>query len=55
MMRSEIGEIFDARHFISDVSGAGNNWSVGYFEYGEQYKESIMETVRRTVEPCESL
>ena len=26
MMKSEIGELFDERMFISDVSGAGNNW-----------------------------
>lgn len=28
MMKSEIGEIFDERLFINDVSGAGNNWYI---------------------------
>jgi tubulin epsilon len=50
MLRSEIGDIFDTRHFISEVSGAGNNWAVGHYEYGNQYKESICEQIRYVVE-----
>lgn len=30
MLKSNIGEIFDERQFINDVSGAGNNWAQGY-------------------------
>ena len=37
MLRSDLGEIFDTRHFVSDVSGAGNNWAHGHFGYGNQY------------------
>jgi hypothetical protein len=25
-MRSDIGELFDQQQYITDVSGAGNNW-----------------------------
>ena len=25
-MRSPIGELFDARQLLTDVSGSGNNW-----------------------------
>jgi tubulin epsilon len=55
MLRSEIGDIFDTRQFISDVSGAGNNWSVGHFEYGNLYQEKICDQIRYVVEQCESL
>ena len=55
LLRSEFGEIFDTRQIISDVSGAGNNWAVGFHEYGQKYSEAISETVRRTAEGCDSL
>lgn len=55
LLRSEYGEIFDTRQIISDVSGAGNNWAVGFHEYGQKYKEDISEKVRRTTEYCDSL
>lgn len=41
LLKSEIGEIFDQRHFVSDVSGAGNNWAHGFHGYGNQY-ESLL-------------
>jgi tubulin epsilon len=31
LLKSDLGEIFDQRHFVSDVSGAGNNWAQGHF------------------------
>ena len=30
LLRSEYGEIFDIDKIIKDVSGAGNNWAVGF-------------------------
>lgn len=55
MLRSEIGDIFDSRQFISDVSGCGNNWSVGFYDYGRRYEEQLMDKIRKTVEQCESI
>ena len=55
MLRSELGEIFDTRHFLSDVSGAGNNWAHGHFEYGNKYQEHLQEQIRSVVEQCESI
>lgn len=48
------GDLFDANHQVTDVSGAGNNWAHGYAEYGEQYGKTICETCRLALERCES-
>eukprot|EP01062_Namystynia_karyoxenos_P051506 TRINITY_DN40506_c0_g1_i1.p2 TRINITY_DN40506_c0_g1~~TRINITY_DN40506_c0_g1_i1.p2 ORF type:complete len:521 (+),score=210.52 TRINITY_DN40506_c0_g1_i1:71-1564(+) len=55
LTRGKLRHLFDRRHFISDVSGAGNNWAVGHCDYGERYREPIMETVRFNAEACDSL
>ena len=55
LTKGPIGELFDARQTITDVSGAGNNWAHGNAFYGPQYREAITESVRRTVEFCDSL
>nr|CCC93335.1 unnamed protein product [Trypanosoma congolense IL3000] len=55
MLRGPLGHLFDAAFFVSDVSGAGNNWAVGHMEYGDKYIDSITETVRGQVERCDSI
>jgi len=55
MMAGPLGELFDARQTITDVSGAGNNWAHGNAIYGPKYREDITESVRRTVEFCDSI
>ncbi|RHW69754.1 epsilon tubulin [Trypanosoma brucei equiperdum] len=55
MLRGPLGHLFDATFFVSDVSGAGNNWAVGHMEYGDKYIDSITETVRGQVERCDSI
>eukprot|EP01017_Pseudomicrothorax_dubius_P050473 TRINITY_DN9572_c0_g1_i1.p1 TRINITY_DN9572_c0_g1~~TRINITY_DN9572_c0_g1_i1.p1 ORF type:complete len:464 (-),score=74.97 TRINITY_DN9572_c0_g1_i1:84-1475(-) len=55
MLKSELGELFDQKHFIKDVSGAGNNWAHGFNYYGPKYEETLMENFRKTVEDCDSL
>lgn len=55
MLKSELGELFDERQFISDVSGAGNNWSQGFYEYGGKYKNMLVDKINRAVEQCDSL
>lgn len=54
MRRSEIGSLFEDNQIVSSISGAGNNWAHGHFEYGRQYGREIMDTVRRKVEECHS-
>jgi tubulin epsilon len=45
VMKGPLGELFDQGQFISDVSGAGNNWAHGYSIYGPQYAEEIEDKV----------
>lgn len=53
--RSPIGNLFDETQYIMDVYGAGNNFGQGFVEYGPKYQEKLLESIRRIVEPCESL
>ena len=55
MLKSELGELFDERQFISDVSGAGNNWAHGFYDYGKKYETMLVEKIGRAVEQCDSL
>jgi tubulin epsilon len=55
LLRSDLGELFDSKQLISDVSGAGNNWAHGHCEYGPKYHDEILEKVRYNVEHCDSL
>ena len=55
MLKSDIGELFDDRMLIKDVSGSGNNWAHGYNEYGPMYHDKIMNKIRKAVEACDSL
>lgn len=55
IMKSPLRNIFDNQQLITDVSGAGNNWAVGHYEYGEKYREKISEVIRKTVEKCDCL
>eukprot|EP00667_Euglena_gracilis_P017931 EG_transcript_18972 len=53
--RGPLGQLFDRSHFVSDVSGCGNNWAVGYCEYGPKYCDAILESLRQEAEHCDSL
>ncbi|CAD8162857.1 unnamed protein product [Paramecium pentaurelia] len=55
IMKSPLGELFEERQCINDVSGAGNNWAHGFYHYGNQYEKHIEERLRKTVEQCDSL
>eukprot|EP01135_Chromosphaera_perkinsii_P008982 Nk52_evm1s1568 gene=Nk52_evmTU1s1568 len=54
-LKSPLGEIFDTNHILSDVSGSGNNWAVGHEVYGEQYRDSILDSLRQSAEQCDAL
>eukprot|EP00919_Chromeraceae_sp_WS-2016_P044986 GHVR01107296.1.p1 GENE.GHVR01107296.1~~GHVR01107296.1.p1 ORF type:complete len:183 (-),score=32.49 GHVR01107296.1:290-838(-) len=55
LLRGTLGEIFDNRLLIKDVSGSGNNWAQGYSEYGPKHNEQMMEIIWRAAEACDSL
>lgn len=54
LMRSSLGHLFQDNLTITDVSGCGNNWAVGYASYGPEYGPDIMDRIRRLLEDCES-
>ncbi|CAM9139422.1 unnamed protein product [Chrysoparadoxa australica] len=56
-LQGPIGELFDQRHFIRDVSdsGSGNNWAHGYSVYGPQHQEGMLDVFQHTAEKCDSL
>lgn len=55
VMRGRVRSLFDTRQLLTDASGSGNNWAHGHELYARRYEEELMESVRRAVEPCESL
>ncbi len=54
IQKSDIGSIFDTKQILKDVSGAGNNWAHGYYEYGKLYTENIINKLSTMLEDCES-
>eukprot|EP00759_Apiculatamorpha_spiralis_P058129 PhF_6_TR9069/c0_g1_i2/m.14133/K10391/TUBE; tubulin epsilon len=55
MMKGPLRQRFDVSHFVTDTTGCGNNWAVGHMDLGEKYASSILESVRKMAEPCDSL
>ncbi|XP_078600769.1 tubulin epsilon chain-like [Branchiostoma floridae x Branchiostoma japonicum] len=55
ILKGPLGDVFDHRQLITDVSGCGNNWAVGHMMYGSMYREQISEAIRRTAEMCDCL
>ena len=54
-MQGQLGDLFDERQLLTDVSGSGNNWAHGHNLYGPQYRDKLLDSIRRPVEACESL
>jgi tubulin epsilon len=54
-LKGPLGDVFDSRQQITSVSGCGNNWAVGHYQYGPQYRESILEAIQRAAEKCDCL
>ena len=55
LLDGHLGEIFDNKQLITDVSGSGNNWATGNKDYGTRYKEKIFDHVRKAAELCDCL
>ena len=54
ILKSDLGELFDTTQLVNDVSGAGNNWANGFYEYSKTYSNIILEKVRKNLENCDS-
>jgi tubulin epsilon len=55
ILKSPLKSLFDSHQYITSTSGSGNNWAVGYSEYGREYQDHIMEAVRKEAEFCDAL
>ncbi|KAJ3022310.1 Tubulin epsilon chain [Thoreauomyces humboldtii] len=53
--QSALSELFNPDQQVISNSGSGNNWAVGNTVYGPQYREEILEVVRRQAEYCDAL
>lgn len=52
---SPLSKLFDDHQIISSTGGSGNNWAIGYCNYGLQYGEMIIDSIRKQAEHCDSL
>jgi len=55
LLQGPLGDLFDHRSMLTDVSGSGNNWAHGYAMYGPKYHDSLVESIRAAAEHCDSL
>ncbi|KAG9391327.1 Tubulin [Carpediemonas membranifera] len=46
--------LFQPEFMVSDVSGTGNNWARGYYEFGDKFNHHIEDRTRKIMEGCES-
>jgi tubulin epsilon len=53
--RNQLSTLFDNNLTVKSTDGSGNNWSVGYEEYGKQYGEAILSTIQKALEQCDSI
>lgn len=49
------GFLFKEDQLVMSNSGSGNNWAVGYSEYGTAFHDSLLDVVRHQAEACDSL
>ena len=54
LLKSDVGELFDNTQLLNEVSGAGNNWAQGFYDYGTNYKDKILTQVNNVLEHCDS-
>ncbi|XP_046611174.1 tubulin epsilon chain-like isoform X1 [Neodiprion virginianus] len=47
--------LFDQTCSVTNYPGSGNNWAVGHYTHGTEYRDRIDETVRRVAERCDCL
>lgn len=55
LIKSKLGDLYETGGFVKDVSGAGNNWAHGFYQYGQQYRGMLVEKIGKAVEQCDSL
>jgi tubulin epsilon len=53
--KSKIGDLFDQDQIVTSNSGSGNNWAQGYHQYGNEFREEMLEVLRKQAEYCDTL
>ena len=54
LLKSDVGELFDNTQLLNEVSGAGNNWAQGFYDYGTNYRDKILSQINKVLEQCDS-
>ncbi|KAH7826862.1 tubulin epsilon [Monocercomonoides exilis] len=54
LFKSSLQGFFDHSLEVKSNSGAGNNWAVGYLEYGDEKLDELNDKIRHIVEECSS-
>ncbi|KAJ3030038.1 UNVERIFIED_CONTAM: Tubulin epsilon chain [Siphonaria sp. JEL0065] len=54
-LNSPLGPLFSNHQIVAGNSGSGNNWAVGFSEYGGERGEELSEKIRIQAEACGSL
>ncbi|XP_058804467.1 tubulin epsilon chain-like isoform X2 [Phymastichus coffea] len=47
--------LFDQTCTVTNYPGSGNNWAVGYYTHGLDYRDKLEEIIRLSVEKCDCL
>ena len=55
MREKKYADMFDKRLQVTDVSGSGNNWACGFYEYGKSHGKKIRHAIRKAAEDCDCL
>ncbi|XP_076249372.1 tubulin epsilon chain [Calliopsis andreniformis] len=50
--KGPLRDLFDQTCIVTNYPGSANNWAVGYYAHGTEYREKLEDSIRRTVEKC---
>lgn len=48
-------DLFDDTCIITHYPGSGNNWAEGHCNYGPMFETTILTSIKKAVEKCDSL
>ncbi|XP_076624810.1 tubulin epsilon chain [Colletes latitarsis] len=50
--KGPLHDLFDETCMVTNYPGSANNWAVGYYTHGTEYRDKLEDSIRRTVEKC---
>ena len=54
-IREKFGTLYDTKSIVSGADGAGNNFAIGYNQYGAETLDKVMQVVEQRVSETESI